>query len=277
MFIDDDKSSYQNINTKIYLLNENYKFENLLEYLNLNKDLTSKLDLDELIWRFNYDKSYEYIKDILIKEAKLLIEYGQFNSALKILELLGDYPLALNLLLVSTSPEDFDKLRIKFEAKESLNFTDNLLINHLFAFSKDSQNNTNNNITPMTMPNKNIDIGDIFGNNQLNLNLPNMNEDKMEHYHKIFDNYEGEHFIFGANQNEFKINSIEEIFDDFEAKRVNKVELLHPMSKETLDAIAFTLNHIWLQDHGAKTIPYPEMEEEDSQMAIAAESREGNN
>ena len=45
----------------------------------------------------------------------------------------------------------------------------------------------------------------------------------------------------------------------------------------TLDAIAFTLNHIWLQDHGAKTIPYPEMEEEDSQMAIAAESREGNN
>ena len=219
MFIDDDKSSYQNINTKIDLLNENYKFENLLEYLNLNKDLTSKLDLDELIWRFNYDKSYEYIKDILIKEAKLLIEYGQFNSALKILELLGDYPLALNLLLVSTSPEDFDKLRIKFEAKESLNFTDNLLINHLFAFSKDSQNNTNNNITPMTMPNKNIDIGDIFGNNQLNLNLPNMNEDKMEHYHKIFDNYEGEHFIFGANQNEFKINSIEDIKNIMENKK----------------------------------------------------------
>ena len=54
---------------------------------------------------------------------------------------------------------------------------------------------------------------------------------------------------------------------------------LKPKTKreETLDAIAFTLNHIWLQDHGAKTIPYPEMEEEGSQMAIAAESREGNN
>ena len=54
---------------------------------------------------------------------------------------------------------------------------------------------------------------------------------------------------------------------------------LKPKTKreETLDAIAFTLNHIWLQDHGAKTIPYPEMEEEDSQMAIAAESREGDN
>ena len=213
MFIDDDKSSYQNINTKINILNDDYKFDNLLEYLNLNKDLTSKLDLDELIWRFNYDKSYEYIKDILIKEAKILIEYGQFNSALKILELLGDFPLALNLLLVSTSPEDFDKLRIKFQAKESLNFTDSLLINHLFAFSKDSKNNNNNNIPQMgNSPfGGNIDIGDIFGSNQLNMNLPNMNEDKMEHYHKIFDNYEGEHFIFGANQNEFRINSIEDI------------------------------------------------------------------
>ena len=206
MFIDDDKSSFQNLNLKIDMLNEDYKFDNIIEFLNLNKDLTSKLDLDDLIWKFNYDNNYEYIKDILIKEAKLLIEYGQFNSAVKILELLGDYPMALNLLLVSTSPEDFDMLRIKFEAKESLNFTDNLLINHLFTFSKDSQNNNANNIPKGTK----MDIGDIFGNNpNPNLNLPNMNEDKMEHYHKIFDNYEGEHFIFGANQNEFKINEVE--------------------------------------------------------------------
>jgi len=42
----------------------------------------------------------------------------------------------------------------------------------------------------------------------------------------------------------------------------------------TLDAIAFTLNHIWLQDHGAP-IPYPEMEEEDSQMAILRLSQTG--
>ena len=210
MFIEDEKSSFQNLNLKIDILNEGYKFDNIIEFFNLNKDLTSKLDLDELIWKFNYDKAYEYIKDILIKEAKLLIEYGQFNSAVKILELLGDYPLALNLLLVSTSPEDFDMLRIKFEAKESLNFTDNLLINHLFTFSKDSKNNMTNNNIPKE---NNMDIGDFFGNTQNiqnpNLNLPNMNEDKMEHYHKIFDNYEGEHFIFGANQNEFKINDIE--------------------------------------------------------------------
>ena len=48
-------------------------------------------------------------------------------------------------------------------------------------------------------------------------------------------------------------------------------ELKPSKREETLDSIAFTLNHIWLQDHGAKTVPYPKMEEEDMQMPIAAE------
>ena len=49
-------------------------------------------------------------------------------------------------------------------------------------------------------------------------------------------------------------------------------ELKPQKREETLDSIAFTLNHIWLQDHGAKTIPYPQLEEEDMQMPMAAES-----
>ena len=48
-------------------------------------------------------------------------------------------------------------------------------------------------------------------------------------------------------------------------------ELKPSKREETLDSIAFTLNHIWLQDHGAMTIPYPNMEEEDTQMLMAAE------
>ena len=40
----------------------------------------------------------------------------------------------------------------------------------------------------------------------------------MEHYHKIFDNYEGEHFIFGANQNEFNINYIDNIKNKIDDK-----------------------------------------------------------
>jgi DNA mismatch endonuclease (patch repair protein) len=47
---------------------------------------------------------------------------------------------------------------------------------------------------------------------------------------------------------------------------------LKPLKREeTLESIAFTLNHIWLQDHGAKDIPYPKLVEEDVQMPMAAE------
>ena len=48
-------------------------------------------------------------------------------------------------------------------------------------------------------------------------------------------------------------------------------ELKPSKREETLESIAFTLNHIWLQDHGAKTVPYPKMEEEDMKMPMAAE------
>ena len=48
-------------------------------------------------------------------------------------------------------------------------------------------------------------------------------------------------------------------------------ELKPAKQEETIDSIAFTLNHIWLQDHGAKTIPYPQQDEEDMQTPMAAE------
>ena len=48
-------------------------------------------------------------------------------------------------------------------------------------------------------------------------------------------------------------------------------ELKPSKREETLDAIAFTLNHIWLQDHQANVVPYPKQEEENMQMPMAAE------
>lgn len=48
-------------------------------------------------------------------------------------------------------------------------------------------------------------------------------------------------------------------------------ELKSKMREQTLDSIAFTLNYIWLQDHGVKSVPYPQLEEEDMQMPKAAE------
>ena len=43
-------------------------------------------------------------------------------------------------------------------------------------------------------------------------------------------------------------------------------ELKPKQREQTLDSIAFTLNYIWLQDHGAKSVPYPQQEEEDMKM-----------
>jgi DNA mismatch endonuclease (patch repair protein) len=47
-------------------------------------------------------------------------------------------------------------------------------------------------------------------------------------------------------------------------------ELKPSKLEETLDSIAFTLNHIWLQDHQAKAVSYTILEEE-LQMQMAAE------
>ena len=178
LFINDTKSSFPNWDTRMKLLNELYKFDILLENILINKNLKSDLNLDEIIWRFNYDQSVNYIKKILIKEVQILIKFGQFSTAIKILELLGDYPKILNLLLLSSSEEEFSKLRLTFQNKKCLSYTDNLLINNAFILMK-----------------------------QPDLLNPN----RMNQYNKIFDKYEGEHFIFGANQDKLNINSLPDI------------------------------------------------------------------
>ena len=48
-------------------------------------------------------------------------------------------------------------------------------------------------------------------------------------------------------------------------------ELKSSKREETLESLAFTLNHIWLQNHGAKTGQYPKMEEESENYLKAAE------
>ena len=48
-------------------------------------------------------------------------------------------------------------------------------------------------------------------------------------------------------------------------------ELKTKQREHTLDSIAFTLNHIWLADHGAKCKSYLQLKGEDMQMPMAAE------
>ena len=48
-------------------------------------------------------------------------------------------------------------------------------------------------------------------------------------------------------------------------------ELTPKRCEETLESLAFTLNHIWLQDHGTFVNLHPKQEEEGIQMPMAAE------
>ena len=48
-------------------------------------------------------------------------------------------------------------------------------------------------------------------------------------------------------------------------------ELTPKRREETLESLAFTLNHIWLQDHRTFVTLYPEQEKEGNQMPMAAE------
>ena len=42
-------------------------------------------------------------------------------------------------------------------------------------------------------------------------------------------------------------------------------------TEETLKSIAFTLSHIWLQDHRTKIVSYPKMDEEEVRMPMVVE------
>ena len=48
-------------------------------------------------------------------------------------------------------------------------------------------------------------------------------------------------------------------------------ELKPKLREQTLDSIAFTLNHIWLKEHAVVGKPYPELEEENANYMKAAE------
>lgn len=185
LFISDSKSSFQNVEIKNRILNDLLQFDKVIENLIVNKDLKNRLDLDEVIWRFNYDQSLDYIKTILTNEVKILIKYGQFDKAIKILELLGDYQRVLNLLLVASPKEEYEKIRVMFQAKNALSYSDNLLLNNVFCLeSQKDESNINH----------------------------------MSHYNKIFDKYEGERFPFGANEEKISPGFIENIGDKINKK-----------------------------------------------------------
>ena len=51
-------------------------------------------------------------------------------------------------------------------------------------------------------------------------------------------------------------------------------ELKPKVREQTLESLAFTLNHIWMKDHQVITKPYPQFEEEDGMMKAAEVNEE---
>ena len=49
-------------------------------------------------------------------------------------------------------------------------------------------------------------------------------------------------------------------------------ELKPKVRVQTLESLVFTLNKIWLDDHRAASIPYPQLEEEDGMLKAAEEN-----
>ena len=57
LFIDDEKSTFQNLDIKMNLINENLNFEKIIENVFINKNFNDKLDIDDIIWKLNYDSN----------------------------------------------------------------------------------------------------------------------------------------------------------------------------------------------------------------------------
>ncbi len=132
-----------------------------------------QLELDEILWKIQYDQNSEILRNLLFSQFNILINFGQFDLALKFLELLNDFPKAINLLFLAASKEEYEKAKTIFMSKGCFNYSDANLMNNLF-FSKSKT----------------------------------ANETK---YSKYFDNYRGEPLIFGANYDKISINSIKDV------------------------------------------------------------------
>jgi len=143
------------------------------------------MDLDEIIWRMNYDSSLDKIKSILTNECTILINYGQFDTAMKILEIIGDYQKIINLALLTMTKEEYEKLSNWFQNKNCLSYSDSIISTNTFLVNGDKK------------------ISEKMENNSSNAN----NKKK---YSKVFDLYQGEHFILGANQEKYNIASVKE-------------------------------------------------------------------
>jgi hypothetical protein len=200
-FIKDNKSSYTNTSQKIKVANDLLDFENSFELLLPNLDSKNNIQMEDLLWKLEYDQNYNFLKNEILNQYSFLLENGQFLTAVRLLEIISEYPRLINILLFSMKPTDFSKFLKLFNNKQRLNFTESLLINNTFLCSKIEKNNI-------------LDVCEISKfdsmNNPLNADAMieptknKLNSSSKYFYSKVFDNYKGEPSLLGTFEQTFE-------------------------------------------------------------------------
>ena len=200
-FIKDNKSSYTHTSQKIKVANDLLDFENSFDLLLPNLDPKNNIQMEDLLWKLEYDQNYNFLKNEILNQYSFLLENGQFLTAVKLLEMISEYPRLINILLFSMKPTDFAKMLHLFNSKQRLNFTESLLINNTFLCSKSEKSNF-------------LDVCEISKfdsmNNPLNADAmkesnKNKNTSSTKYfYSKVFDNYKGEPSLIGTFEQSFE-------------------------------------------------------------------------
>ena len=74
--------------------------------------------MEDLLWKLEYDQNYNFLKNEILNQYSFLLENGQFLTAVRLLEIISEYPRLINILLFSMKPTDFSKFLKLFNNKQ---------------------------------------------------------------------------------------------------------------------------------------------------------------
>ena len=192
----DSKSSFIDLITKLKLNNSLLDFGSNIDMFFPNLDLANKIKVEDLIWKLEYDQNYDELKKTIIQQQNILLNYGLFENAIQLLELIGDYPRTINLLLIAGKQEDFIKYLKLFSEKNKLSYSELILMVNTFIIDYSQQNNQNKLIDIMSF---NSTFEENFKQNIKKTTKSDKNDiESLKElvYNKIFDNYKGDPFIY---------------------------------------------------------------------------------
>lgn len=187
MFIKDNKTSFINTSTKLEIRKSCMDYDDpIIESIFPLIDFNNKFQIEELMWKFEYEHNFDQLKKLLMNEANSLIQIGLFDEACLILELINEYPKVINLISITRNYNDFiSNLKVLSE-KNKLSYSELVLLLNMFVYES-SEKKRENDIKKLL---------DLYSNqetspHQQKLKTMENKNDKIK-YSKIFDTYKGD-------------------------------------------------------------------------------------